>query len=64
MFRFKYYKIEYIQVLNYLVRATAEVETNIVAVERLKEYSMIEQEAPWIWPDNRPEKAWPPAGRM
>ena len=47
-----------------MVRQTAEVETNIVAVERLKEYSMIEQEAPWIWPDNRPEKAWPQAGMM
>ena len=64
MFRFKYYKIEYIQVLNYLVRATAEVETNIVAVERLKEYSMIEQEASWISSDNRPEKAWPQAGMV
>ena len=52
------------QVLNWLVRQTAEVETNIVAVERLKEYSNLEQEAPWIWPDNRPEKAWPQAGMM
>ena len=40
------------------------METNIVAVERLKEYSMIEQEAPWIWPDNRPEKTWPQVGMM
>ena len=46
------------------MRQTAEVETNIVAVERLKEYSNLEQEAPWIWPDNRPEKAWPQAGMM
>ena len=43
---------------------TAEVETNIVAVERLKEYSMLEQEAPWIRPDNCPEKAWPQAGMI
>ena len=60
----KKHKIEPIQVLNGLVRLTAEVETDIVAVERLKEYSMIEQEAPWIWPDNRPEEAWPQAGMM
>merc|ERR1712203_613419 len=58
------YSLSVTQVLNWLVRQTAEVETNIVAVERLKEYSMIEQEAPWIWPDNRPEKAWPQAGMM
>ena len=64
VFLTKIQKAKPIQVLNYLVGQTAEVETNIVAVERLKEYSMTEQEAPWIWPDNRPEKAWPQAGMM
>ena len=56
MCRFKCYKIECIQVLNILVSVTSEVETNIVAVERLKEYSMIEQEASWISSDNRPRR--------
>ena len=46
------------------MRFLAELETNIVAVERIKEYSTLEQEAPWIWPNNRPEKAWPQAGVM
>lgn len=42
--------------LNWLVRMSSELETNIVAVERLKEYSETEKEveqAPaltfWIW---------------
>ena len=53
-----------IQVLNWLVRQTAEVETNIVAVERLKEYSMLELEAPWVFPESRPEQAWPAEGEV
>lgn len=31
------------QTLNWLVRMTSEVETNIVAVERIKEYAETEQ---------------------
>jgi hypothetical protein len=31
------------QTLNMLVRATSELETNIVAVERIKEYEEVEQ---------------------
>merc|ERR1719204_745640 len=37
------YSLNVTQVLNWLVRQTAEVETNLVAVERLKEYSNLEQ---------------------
>ena len=50
--------------LNWLVRQTAEVETNIVAVERLQEYSAVVQEAPWVFPESRPVAAWPEAGRV
>lgn len=32
------------QTLNWLVRMTSELETNIVAVERVNEYSLIENE--------------------
>jgi len=31
-------------ILNWMVRMASEIETNIVAVERVKEYSSIEQE--------------------
>jgi ABC-type multidrug transport system fused ATPase/permease subunit len=53
-----------VQVLNWLVRQTAEVETNIVAVERIKEYSMVDQEAPWWFPEERPAEAWPEVGEV
>ena len=43
---------------------TSELETNIVAVERVKEYSETPTEAEWIYPDNRPPADWPHKGRM
>lgn len=47
--------------MNWLVRMTSEVETNIVAVERIKEYGETPQEAAWeiqneIIPSNWPQK--------
>lgn len=44
------------QALNWLVRMTSDVETNIVAVERIKEYTETEQEAPWEIQGNKPHK--------
>ena len=41
------YALNVTQVLNWLVRMTSDVETNIVAVERIKEYTEIENEADW-----------------
>ena len=41
------YAINITQTLNFMVRMTADVETNIVAVERIKEYSEIKNEAKW-----------------
>merc|ERR1719391_1506658 len=35
------------QILNFLIRVTAELEVNLVAVERLSEYSDLEPEADW-----------------
>jgi len=42
------------------VRFTAEVETNIVAIERVDEYSDVKQEAPWKTVEMNPE--WPQKG--
>lgn len=36
------------QTLNWLVRMTSELETNIVAVERVSEYAELENEVRWI----------------
>lgn len=41
---------------------TSDVETNIVAVERIKEYSETPSEAPWDDPANAPPKEWPSKG--
>ena len=58
------YSLQITQTLTWLVRMTSDVETNIVGVERIKEYSEITQEAPWIYPDNRPEPKWPDSGKV
>uniref|UniRef100_A0A8C3NY64 Canalicular multispecific organic anion transporter 2 n=2 Tax=Cyanoderma ruficeps TaxID=181631 RepID=A0A8C3NY64_9PASS len=50
--------------LNWMVRMTSELETNIVAVERIKEYSETETEAPWIIEDKRPPENWPSKGEL
>ncbi|XP_057593148.1 ATP-binding cassette sub-family C member 2 [Hippopotamus amphibius kiboko] len=51
------------QTLNWLVRMTSEVETNIVAVERVNEYINVENEAPWVT-DKRPPEGWPSKGAI
>ncbi|KAJ4949341.1 hypothetical protein JOQ06_020856 [Pogonophryne albipinna] len=51
------------QTLNWLVRMTSELETNIVAVERVSEYTELENEAKWVT-DTRPPEKWPEAGRV
>lgn len=43
---------------------TSDVETNIVAVERIKEYGEAPQEAPWEIPNKSPSTAWPENGTV
>ncbi|XP_017268527.1 canalicular multispecific organic anion transporter 1 [Kryptolebias marmoratus] len=57
------YALNVTQTLNWLVRMTSELETNIVAVERVSEYSEIENEAKWV-SQRRPPESWPDAGRL
>uniref|UniRef100_A0A8C0AK94 Multidrug resistance-associated protein 1 n=1 Tax=Bos mutus grunniens TaxID=30521 RepID=A0A8C0AK94_BOSMU len=58
------YSLQVTTYLNWLVRMSSEMETNIVAVERLKEYSETEKEAPWQIQDMVPPKDWPQVGRV
>ena len=59
------YAMQVTQTLNWLVRMTSDVETNIVAVERIKEYSETPQEAAWVNESKpRPSSDWPQAGRV
>ncbi|XP_061382567.1 multidrug resistance-associated protein 1 isoform X1 [Danaus plexippus] len=57
------YSLQITQTLNWLVRMTSEVETNIVAVERIKEYAETKQEAPWTVPSG-PGSTWPETGAL
>ncbi|XP_066599372.1 multidrug resistance-associated protein 1 isoform X2 [Prorops nasuta] len=58
------YALQITQTLNWLVRMTSDVETNIVAVERIKEYGETPQEAPWEIANTTPPKEWPLQGQV
>uniref|UniRef100_A0A2K5X4E9 Multidrug resistance-associated protein 1 n=1 Tax=Macaca fascicularis TaxID=9541 RepID=A0A2K5X4E9_MACFA len=58
------YSLQVTTYLNWLVRMSSEMETNIVAVERLKEYSETEKEAPWQIQETAPPSNWPQVGRV
>ncbi|XP_071568156.1 multidrug resistance-associated protein 1 isoform X3 [Temnothorax nylanderi] len=58
------YALQITQTLNWLVRMTSDVETNIVAVERIKEYGETALEAPWKNTEYTPPKEWPKHGRV
>jgi len=56
------YALSVTATLNWMVRMSSELETNIVAVERIKEYSETPQEAAWEVPEKKPPPAWPDKG--
>ncbi|KAK7534369.1 multidrug resistance-associated protein 1 [Phyllosticta citribraziliensis] len=58
------YALQITQSLNWIVRQTVEVETNIVSVERVLEYAGLPSEAPEIISKNRPPVSWPPHGAV
>ncbi|XP_029953343.1 canalicular multispecific organic anion transporter 2 isoform X2 [Salarias fasciatus] len=58
------YALQVTMSLNWMVRMTSDLETNIVAVERVKEYSETTTEAPWEVEDKKPPPEWPTAGNV
>jgi ABC-type multidrug transport system fused ATPase/permease subunit len=58
------YALQITQSLNWVVRQTVEVETNIVSVERVLEYARLPSEAPEIISKHRPPVSWPPKGAV
>ncbi|KAG0665915.1 ATP-binding cassette glutathione S-conjugate transporter ycf1 [Maudiozyma exigua] len=58
------YALQITQTLNWIVRMTVEVETNIVSVERIKEYADLKSEAPEIIKGHRPSQGWPIEGNI
>lgn len=58
------YALQITTSLNWIVRQTVEVETNIVSVERVLEYARLPSEAPEINPRHRPPASWPANGAI
>ncbi|KAI1877877.1 uncharacterized protein JN550_000059 [Neoarthrinium moseri] len=58
------YALQITTSLNWIVRQTVEVETNIVSVERVLEYARLPSEAPEIIHRHRPPVAWPANGAV
>ncbi|KAG8166171.1 hypothetical protein KVR01_004723 [Diaporthe batatas] len=58
------YALQITTSLNWIVRQTVEVETNIVSVERVLEYARLPSEAAEINPNKRPPAAWPASGTI
>nr|XP_029719887.1 multidrug resistance-associated protein 1-like [Aedes albopictus] len=56
------YALQVSATLSFMVRMTAEVETNIVAVERLEEYTELPREAEWK--KGSVDKNWPSEGKV
>ncbi|XP_053936985.1 multidrug resistance-associated protein 1 isoform X3 [Cuculus canorus] len=58
------YSLQITAYLNWLVRMSSELETNIVAVERVKEYTEMEKEAEWSIEQTAPASTWPEEGKV
>lgn len=58
------YALQITQSLNWIVRQTVEVETNIVSVERVLEYARLPSEAPEVIHRHRPQISWPASGAV
>ncbi|XP_046325609.2 multidrug resistance-associated protein 1-like [Haliotis rufescens] len=56
------YATEILGVMTFLTRLTSEVETMIVSVERIQEYTQLKEEAPAHIEDTRPPHNWPHVG--
>lgn len=58
------YALQLTESIKWMVRITSDVETNIVAVERIKEYSETKQEAPWENSNSVLPRNWPDSGSV
>ncbi|XP_026991190.1 multidrug resistance-associated protein 1 isoform X3 [Tachysurus fulvidraco] len=58
------YALQVTASLNWLVRMSSEIETNIVAVEKVKEYEETEKEAEWKLEKSSVPAGWPTVGHI
>uniref|UniRef100_A0A131YTN7 ATP-binding cassette, subfamily C (CFTR/MRP), member 1 n=1 Tax=Rhipicephalus appendiculatus TaxID=34631 RepID=A0A131YTN7_RHIAP len=58
------YALSITATMNWMVRMSCEFETNIVAVERIMEYTRSPTEAAWEIPGHKPSPQWPKDGEV
>ena len=58
------YSLNVSQTLNWLVRMSADFETNITSVERIKEYCETPHEAEYHIEETKPDDEWPQSGEV
>ena len=58
------YALQINQCLNFVLQTACILETNIIAVERVQEYSEIATEAPTVIDDHQPPDNWPSQGHV
>lgn len=58
------YTLEITESLNWIVKSSADIETNIICVERAHEYSNLKPEAPREVPACKPASSWPSNGKI
>ena len=56
------YSLDTTQDLNWVVRMVTDMETQIVSVERIQEYTELPSEAPAHIPETQPSETWPSKG--
>ena len=56
------YALNISSTLQVLTRNLSDIETNLVSVERIREYQEVVQEAPYSLPENSPPAQWPQHG--
>ncbi|KAF9182238.1 hypothetical protein BGZ51_004856 [Haplosporangium sp. Z 767] len=58
------YALEFVALVNYLVREYTEIEMELNAIERITEYTVMAQEPPAVIEGRRPSAAWPTSGNI
>ncbi|KAG1678222.1 Multidrug resistance-associated protein 1 [Nymphon striatum] len=58
------YAISVIATLNWMVRTSSELETNLVSIERIIEYSSLTSEGEWNIKATKPKSSWPDEGQV
>ncbi|OTF76282.1 hypothetical protein BLA29_014307, partial [Euroglyphus maynei] len=58
------YSLNITQVIGMFVRTLTDVETNIISVERILEYTEVEQEKNYHQDYGKPSRQWPKKGEI